>query len=208
MPYIQLTTRCNHQCPHCCFDCISQGEDMSWETFQAVKDYFESETISLGGGEPTLHPLFEKILLHSITAFEHVWLATNGSQTEISLALSELAKMGVIGCALSQDEYHDPIDNRVVKAFTKDKRIRSYNSSKCDYREIRTVQKAVEAGRCDWGKSECPCDTLFVKPSGDVHWCGCENALKLGNIHQPDKLSETIRLHEYWELDCCWNNKE
>ncbi len=203
--YIQITNACNHSCPHCCFSCTSEGEYMDFETFKNAVHFWEG-SISIGGGEPTTHPLFERFLLYSIGICDYVWLATNGSMKETSVALANLAKMGVIGCALSQDEWHNEIDPAVVRAFTKDERVESYNSSKKDQREIRTTEDPIQAGRCDWGtRIECPCETLFVKPNGDVHWCGCENALLLGNVNEPDSLMDAMALHEYHEDTSCWN---
>jgi MoaA/NifB/PqqE/SkfB family radical SAM enzyme len=143
------------------------------------------EYISIGGGEPTLHPHFWQFLGESIVQCEFTWLATNGSQTKISLALAKLAQKGVIGCALSQDEWHDPIEEEVVEAFTRDKRknFSTYQDSNQDYREIRDVWgKEVKTGRCDWGQEGCVCKELIVKPNGDIFQCGCADAPLLGNI--------------------------
>jgi len=90
--YLQITTRCNMSCAHCCFSCTTQGEDMSIETFKNCLE-FDNEYIILGGGEPTIHPLFWQLLGLSISSGE-VWLATNGKETSIALALAKMAKKG------------------------------------------------------------------------------------------------------------------
>jgi len=117
--YIQITTRCNMHCAHCGMSCTAQGEDMSLQTFRQALEYSE-DTVAIGGGEPTIHPLF--------------WQ----KMTETALALAGLAKRGIIGCDLSQDDYHEPVDPRVVEAFTVDQK-RAYNSTTCDQRGIRNV---------------------------------------------------------------------
>lgn len=181
--YIQITTRCNMSCAHCCFSCTEDGEDMSVETLKNALKWGD-EVINIGGGEPTLHPQFFEILCLALAA-GNVWMATNGS-TPAALTLAKMAKAGILGVALSQDEWHDDIDVDVVEAFT-------YNSKlKDDRREIRNVYYNVhKAGRAeDFGiyttEETCACDDLFVKPNGDVYGCGCEGAVYIGNVNDPD----------------------
>jgi molybdenum cofactor biosynthesis enzyme MoaA len=97
---------------------------MSPETFRKAIDIaanYGEEYIVLGGGEPTLHLRFWEFLGLGLS-IGHIWLATNGSITDTAIRLADMAKRGVIGCALSRDIYHDSIDDRVVEAFTKNKR--------------------------------------------------------------------------------------
>jgi len=48
-------------CAHCCFSCTGKGTFMSQEVFdkalEIAKEY--NMTVTLGGGEPTLHPKIE-----------------------------------------------------------------------------------------------------------------------------------------------------
>jgi len=164
--------------------CTKKGEDMSITTFRNALKY--DGMLTIGGGEPTLHPLFWQILMEAIAhSEESLWMATNGSQTEIALALANLAKKGVLGVALSLDVFHDPIDCKVVEAFTKSlNHPSSYNTS-TDYREIRNVSgHLIKAGRCKDGEEGCICSSLFVKPNGDVKGCGCKNAPLFGNVNK------------------------
>ena len=186
--YIQITTQCNMSCAHCCYACTEKGEDMTLETYRKALEW-DTETVAIGGGEPTLHPLFWQMLGEAIGAVEYPWMATNGSQTDIALALAKMARKGVIGCALSIDGYHDPIDPAVVKAFTPAKAEGVYyGRSNEDCRELRDVSKDLaDAGRCDFGTSDsCVCENMFVEPDGTVKWCGCEDSPILGNINSPD----------------------
>jgi organic radical activating enzyme len=156
-----------------------------WDAaLKLVSAEYGDENISIGGGEPTLHPQFWNYLIDAIATFDYVWLATNGSQTDTALKLAKLAAKGVIGCALSQDEYHDPIDPKVVAAFWEGQRKNdakrfSYGSDeKPDGREIRNVTRDPShlspfRDPEDGGDSEnCPCDTVIIKPDGKIRFCG------------------------------------
>lgn len=94
--YLQITTQCNMTCAHCSFSCGVgyRYEEMSWETFCYGLDLAEELglLINIGGGEPTLHPEFWRMLQEALrTDIESVWLATNGKKTEDSIALAILA---------------------------------------------------------------------------------------------------------------------
>lgn len=201
--YLQITTRCNMTCEHCCNSCTEDGEDMSIEVFRSALEEFGWEYVSIGGGEPTLHPLFWQFLGESIATFEHVWLATNGSQTQISLALAKMARKGVIGCALSQDDYHDPIDDKVIQAFTKPNSNRYLDNGNNDCREIRNVNgNEINSGRCDFGKEKsCACPGTIIKPNGDILGCGCDDAPKLGTVFAPE-------IPEGWQTGECHKEQE
>src|ERR1035441_1671442 len=130
--YVQITKRCNMTCNHCAFSCGAQGPDMSAETFRRVLDLaaLEEAPITIGGGEPTLHPGFMDFLWGTIPrqapltyemGMPAVGLVTNASQTGIATELAALARVGVISASVSKDEFHDPIDPRVYQAFERAK---------------------------------------------------------------------------------------
>lgn len=158
---------------------------MTLETFKRCLEW--EEYPALGGGEPTTHPQFEKFLLLAIGECEQVWLTTNGKKKETALMLAKLAKSGVISCELSQDPWHEEIDAAVVSAFYKQHEHSGINTSN-DYRGIRDVSHSpngpINSGRCDFGVNGCCCEDLFVKPSGDIHHCGCADSPKLSNINE------------------------
>lgn len=181
--YIQITTRCNMTCKHCCQACTSKGQDMSFETFvKAIEQ--DDESVSIGGGEPTLHPDFWKIMGYAIGRCGNVWLATNGKLRDDAIALAKMARRGVIACALSRDDWHEDISPDVVRAFTEGKTPRGVFNESTDYREIRTVQKIAASGRASkWGdKKLCCCEEYFVEPSGVVRQCGCKGSTVLGSV--------------------------
>jgi organic radical activating enzyme len=128
--YIQLTTRCNMTCEHCCFACTSKGVDLPKElAFRAIDQAAENcDSITIGGGEPTLHPDFWEILAYAIEQGENVaesWVSiiTNGKRTEDALALAFLADHCLLSAELSQDSYHDPVNPLVVETFKDHSRI-------------------------------------------------------------------------------------
>jgi MoaA/NifB/PqqE/SkfB family radical SAM enzyme len=166
----------------------SEGIDMSLKTFRRIIEYYQPESIDLGGGEPTIHPKFWQFLMLAIINCENVWLATNGSKTKIALALAKLAQKGVINCDLSQDDYHAPIDEKVVKAFTR----KSYDPLYSIYKEerdcrgIRNTTKnklPYNSGRCDFGEDGCCCcGEPVIYPDGSVKQCGCYDSPIVGNV--------------------------
>ena len=199
--YIQITTRCNMACEHCCNACTLDGEDMSIETFKKALDY--DDYISIGGGEPTIHPKFWEFIGLALGRCESVWLATNGSITDTALALARMAKKGVLACALSQDAYHDAIAESVVRAFTKEKKVHHYGEQNNDFREIRNVnEREINGGRCDFGEDGCSCPGLICKPNGEVLACGCDNASSFGNVHTE------IDVPEDWDTNDCYKEQE
>ena len=192
-------------CRHCGMSATRKGQDMSIETFRnAIK--YDTESITIGGGEPTIHPLFWQFVVEAIASgCENIWLATNGSQTTTALALANMARKGVIGVALSQDPYHDPISNTVVEAFTiKNPPTNSFFSpnKEDDKREIRNVSnRLIRAGRCKEGKKGCICDEIVIKPDGTVKGCGCPKSPIMGNVNT------SFEVPDDWEYDICYKKQ-
>ncbi len=154
---------------------------MSAETFRRVLDLAEQEQapITLGGGEPTLHPRFMDFLWWAIRrqapltyemGMPAVGLVTNGSQTAIALELAALARVGVICASVSRDEFHDPIDPKVYRAFEP-------SQEPGDCRRISRPGLIVPAGRAqNWGNhpfKRCVCEGPFIVPTGEIYSCGC-----------------------------------
>lgn len=203
--YIEITQRCNMSCEHCCMSATAEGEDMTFEVFKACLEY-DPENVSIGGGEPTLHPDFGNFLLYALGKSDYVWMATNGSQTEISLTLAVMARRGILGVALSQDDYHDPIDWEVIEAFQDGlKEPRSFAVDDDDRREIRNVtSREINSGRCDFGEEGCACPGIICNVNGDIRPCGCEDAPVYGNVLRP----EEIEIPSNYEYDCYKNLEE
>lgn len=190
--YVQITTRCNMTCSHCCFACTNKGVDMTFENFKKAiaiaKEH--DQMITIGGGEPTIHPQFQEFLMYAVWELASVTenngnpavgLVTNGSMTETAINLAKLAKNGVIWARVSKDPYHDPIDERVFKAFERPKRDYYSTPSARDERDCRDIGGAngliQRMGRAkSWGnrsqKDGC-CGGLFIHPSGKIYPCDC-----------------------------------
>lgn len=187
--YALITTKCNMECAHCCQACVpGRGRDMSFEVFKAYCSY-EDYFCTLGGDEPTMHPQFWTFLGYAWAHCYNVWMVTNGKITEIALALAELTnRQHGFECQLSQDYHHEPIDPKVVSAFSK------LPSG------IRSVpyEKLVNSGRCTWGMDECICEEPTVYPSGRVTFCGCNDSPTIGHI-----LRGFLGYDDIGE-DCCW----
>jgi sulfatase maturation enzyme AslB (radical SAM superfamily) len=189
--YIQITTRCNMTCEHCCMRATAKGADMSREVFLEAMKMAESygHCITIGGGEPTIHPLlFDFIgiaLAHS--DYQQVHIITNGKISSSAYRLAKMARAGFLGCDLSRDPWHDAIDPRVVEAFTQGKD--KYGSDARDLRGIRTVTSILPVGRAlDNGmgtENGCACDDLFVSPDGKLWACGHQEQ-QFGTVFDPD----------------------
>lgn len=84
---IQLTTRCNLKCRHCCATELKMEGDMSDELLKLVEQLCPCE-ITVSGGEPMLHPDFLEISKRMRERFQgELVLSTNGT-----LITEEIAK--------------------------------------------------------------------------------------------------------------------
>lgn len=202
MIYLQITTRCNMKCAHCGMACTKKGQDMSLETFRNALKEFGGDLMSIGGGEPTIHPQFWQMLGECIAdSGETVWMATNGKETKTALALAKLAQKGVLIVELSQDPYHEKIDQTVVEAFQRDSN--SYSRNENDCRGIRNTSGAlIKAGRCKTGSNSCICNGIMIKPNGDVKACGCKNAPTFGNVNKKVTIP-----NDEWDTNECYRNQ-
>ena len=106
MAYLQITTKCNHRCPHCCYSCTMRGKHGDYSTIIDAIAFARNQDdsgITIGGGEPTLHPLFFGILECCLNDFDYVWMATNGSQTKSMYRLANI----INGCDYKSFECED-----------------------------------------------------------------------------------------------------
>lgn len=210
--YIKVTTRCNMSCRHCCFACGKNGQDMDFSTFEMIMKRWaplineKKQYIVIGGGEPTLHPEFWKII-NSAMLYGYVWVATNGSRTEDSLELCRLAKDGYLRAVLSIDEFHEPIDRSVLNAFSEGltpQRFGMWNTNdKMDQREIRSVTHPIKGGRCEDGLEGCCCNSIQIEPDGVIKACGCKNAPVIGSVEEG--FTDTEFLEGYDIFEGCYN---
>jgi hypothetical protein len=145
----------------------------------------------LGGGEPTVHPLFWDFFGIALAHSEEesgFGIITNGKRTDDAKRLARLARAGICYAALSQDPWHEKIDPAVIKAFTKTSTGYPSHDSR-DYREIRTNRGAVfnvgRAKETNIGNEEkCCCSEIVVDPDGRLFACGCKQ-IQLGTVDAP-----------------------
>lgn len=188
--YIQITTKCNMACDHCCFACNkTDGENMSIRTFLKAVAFSENYTgdITLGGGEPTIHPKFWEFFGIAMgSAIESLWLATNGKKKETTIRLANIASHNdFFSVTLSQDDWHDPINQQVINVFKHNNlEIRNVGAGNYGEGHISNVGSAYEnnIGNND----DCTCQSMFVKPDGEIKFCGCADSISLGNVHDID----------------------
>ena len=160
------------------------------------------ETISIGGGEPTVHPQFWQYLGLALgTDSEYLWMATNGKKTDDAIKLARMARKGILGVALSQDVFHEELPWQVEDAFKAGKEYKCgwfHSESDHDLREIRDVsQNVINVGRAKRNQlgmnfKDCVCDDLFCDPDGNIFSCGCKKE-KFGTVFKPAIPDE------YWE---------
>lgn len=182
--YLQITTVCNMSCAHCCMSCAAdkRGEFMSIDTFNRALDVLGDDHVTIGGGEPTLHPKLFEMIGTVLCDREYLFMVINGKKTNIARTLHGLSKGNDrFDVELSQDEYHEPIDPAIVRLYTETDSIRTVT-------QISNTGHAVENGVGT--TSECVCATLFVKPNGDIKTCACDDAITLCNVH--DKNASDI----------------
>lgn len=220
--YLQITNKCNMRCAHCCYSCNSHGKHMDFQTALHAIGFatdYGTDTISIGGGEPTLHPRFFDILKECLREFDYVWMATNGSKTKIMYRLASIIEnrdyenfeYGIfqedkLSVALSQDCFHDPIDERIVSLW--EKRSQSRNG----HYEIRNVTHSMSGvaaqGRAKrtgsgWGE-HCVCTDHVIRPDGSVKMCGCTGAPIIGDIWNgiDDKWDPVLQSEKYLNSNC------
>lgn len=147
-----------------------------------------SQLVTIGGGEPTLHPQIIPWTLQAVDALSDVYMdhdgpavlvITNGKKKDKAIRLAKLARMGCIDAELSQDEFHEPIDEKTVQAFKRFAGIRDVTGG--GRRPVYAMGRAASVDFYRETRKGCVCNTLFIAPNGDFYGCGCKKE-KLGNI--------------------------
>jgi len=190
-------------CAHCGANCTESGNDMTMETFeQALRfaDYCDSEGISLGGGEPTIHPLFWQFFGMSFSVGTP-WLATNCSMTDITLKLIKMAQKDCIGLRLSMDHWHDDVADEIHDAIEYMGNI--YPNKRDGMLEVvKHIENVTAVGRgkniID-SKEGCLCPSIIIQPDGSIKQCGCEDAPIIGTVYDLD-LQFEFNCHKDIEL--------
>jgi len=179
---------------------------MTPETFSKALDMAKdfSSMMTLGGGEPLMHPLFFDFAWQSIRALmdvsedlgsSAVGIVTNGKCAQQAMELARMARLGYISARLSLDRWHEPIEERVKNAFRKNE------YQKNDDHDLRAIggagENVIPAGRAKaFGRDTlgrtCFCDSIVVVPNGNIFHCGCKKVC-YGNLNDPN-----LALPEYF----------
>lgn len=141
--------------------------------------------IFIGGGEPTVHPDFDKLLTCALDLRQTATIYTNGKIMKHALRIAELSKEKKILGGLSLDKFHESISSEVIDGF----------KSIC-IKDTSTIAIAGNAKtlnentiKQELGLSiyhECYCPGIFINPHGEIKTCGCDRGLLIGRI--PDNV--------------------
>lgn len=195
-------------CDHCCMSATTRGRNMEELLFLRALDLAVEygEFVTLGGGEPTVHPQFFRFLHKAIDYYEAGRLdlpplvITNGKRAKHAMKLLRVAHgehQRPLYVELSRDAFHDAIDPCVLEAYTEAAKVysrRAYYYSREQRSDggvaIRTVRDILPVGRAkDTGVwtvahddgSHCCCEDIFVKPDGSIWSCGCTHT-QIGDL--------------------------
>ena len=115
---INITNKCNLNCPHCYIDSNSNQKEMSWSDFRLAIDECAKAGIfqaAIGGGEPTLHPLFNKFLKEARKRDIVPNITTNGKELKWKTIYAMAKYAGAV--ALSIEEIGKKFEERRGFAF-------------------------------------------------------------------------------------------
>ena len=231
--YLQITTKCNMACEHCCFNCGGDQpyEHMSMATLKKAFKFMYAlapgDTINIGGGEPTVHPdfwnMFGAIMEFAAKSEARVFMVTNGKLQFRAMALSMLSASESedgFRIELSADSFHERIPSMVTDTFKR---------NNCYVRDNNYYSSYIESGRAretsaygkgahmfehpDSDNTSCVCDAVFISPNGDIRQCGCEGRWNLNYDWEPTPVLGNVNgvwpskeklLNEDQEHIGCW----
>lgn len=178
--------------------------------------------VTLGGGEPTIHPQFETILLESVAACSQhnkPYIVTNGGIKKRAIMVAKLIQRKVINGQLSLDDYHDPIDDKVIEAFRKIGQDEYYSNSEPGIRNTTNGREPLAHGRAmtevlgmdeddiagiERDGNSCMCEDYRITPNGDIVQCGCDDSPIVGNVDEGiDAPGSGYCCHSSWFASAC-----
>ena len=201
--YVQITTKCNMKCAHCCFAATRSGTHMELNVFQKALSIAidRRDSFTIGGGEPTMHPRFFEYLKlvreeslrgnFEISPFMATNGKTYGKASRLLDILEDDYELGneAISVNLSQDDWHEPIDRRIIERYARLKRL---TNNTIDFRSVKKIAPSGRGRHKQFDEmrmigSQCACETPLVDPEGMVWSCGCKAHL-LGSIWDENVL--------------------
>lgn len=222
--YLQITTKCNMTCRHCCYTCGPKGKHMTRDIWMQALNYvaqYVGEIISIGGGEPTCHPEFFEILGRAMDEFDYVWLATNGKKVKTMRRLANIiynedyvntcdddCEYGIynednkLTVALSLDLYHESINPEIIAMWQRNNKNGNHNFEIKDSSQLGVIA----AGRAkSWGdRNDCCCASTMITINGNLKMCGCKNAPIIGDIWlgEDPQWSKWMEKHNFYDSGC------
>jgi len=155
----------------------------------------EKYQITIGGGEPTLHPQFPEILTAAQganTSGIAIVVKTNGTNEKWSLWLARMDQR-VVAAVLSTDQFHnlDAVPENVQREF---KLLEIARNGMKPVGRKRITFVANQGRAKDNGLSTVPDDYriclgspgggLHVFPNGRIYGCTCDDAPFFGNVQE------------------------
>jgi len=216
--YAQLTTRCNMRCEHCMFACSAVGEDMARDVWEAALriTWDAHGYITLGGGEPTLHPHFRDYLAQALDARNNlgerlrVQVITNGTNEDVCMEMLDMYRRMRADAhgtwlrfrvAISVDEWHDRDmqSDAVLRAYANEGLIHTLDG--LAVAEGRAVGLPERSRRvANYSPDTDFAVRLRVAPSGVLtHYCEPSRSKSLGDaraVYVERALDSTVLLDE------------
>lgn len=110
--WVEITEKCNLNCPYCYMDAPQEGTELSLEVFSELINELNNmniSTISISGGEPLLNSNFKEILEKTLNYDFDVNLVTNG--TLLNEEIMDIIEKGNITTQFSIDS----VDREIYK---------------------------------------------------------------------------------------------
>ena len=159
MANIFLTRKCNLKCPYCFADEFvnKKNEEVTLENFEKILNFIKKDgtsRIGLIGGEPTLHPKFNKILdiLNNDDNIKEIIIYTNGIKIDKFLNKLNKDKYSIlINCNSPEDigKSYKKLEENILKTYNllKDKCTLGINlySDKLNYSYIFGLLKSINS---------------------------------------------------------------
>ena len=161
------------------------------------------DSFTIGGGEPTMHPRFFEYLNLVRKESERgnfeiaPFMVTNGKAYGKASRLLDILErdyelgLNTISVSLSQDNWHEPIDRRIIERYT---RLRRITNGFIDFRSVTKIAPSGRGRHSQFNEmrmtgSQCACQTPLIDSEGMVWSCGCKTHL-LGSIWDENVLDE------------------
>ncbi|MCK9554922.1 radical SAM protein [bacterium] len=140
--FIEVTPRCNMNCPICYIDASTKGSDIPFEDIkrmiQKVKESDPETHLVLIGGEPTIHKDFFKILdlVRDAGLMKRCYLATNGITLSDEKFCKKVYDAGIRWYYLAFDGVNKETCKKIRGSY------RSYEASRKTIENLRKFKRA------------------------------------------------------------------